>query len=189
MTAHLVMPTQGRDANDEIFSNLLISHNHGKTWAPSTPSYGSNECQAVQLSDGSIMLNCRSKRPMKFRTVQITKDLGKTWTPHTSHRKALIEPVCNGSTYRFDYRKQGQPGSVLLFANPHSQSARTHHTLQVSFDEGQTWPKQNRILLDEGQGAGYPSITRIDERHVGIVYEGSGAHLVFEKISIEELLQ
>ncbi len=31
-------------------------------------------------------------------------------------------------------------------------------------------------------------MTRIDDRHVGIVYEGSQAHLVFEKLALAELL-
>jgi sialidase-1 len=90
--------------------------------------------------------------------------------------------------YRFDYDQDGEAQSVLLFANPHSQQGRTHHSIQVSFDEGKTWPKEYRLLLDEGRGAGYPSLSRIDSKHIGIVYEGSGSHLVFEKISIDELL-
>jgi len=185
----LVMPTQGRDAQDRFFSNLLISRDHGKTWTVSpAASLGNTECQAVQLADGSMMLNCRTESPTKFRTVAVTRDLGQTWTPHPTNRNGLIEPNCNGSLYRFDYREGDRMRSVLLFANPHSQEARTHHSIQVSFDEGRTWPAQHRLLLDEGRGAGYPSLSRVDDRHVGIVYEGSGAHLVFEKISIDELL-
>ncbi len=186
----LVMPTQGRDAQDRHFSNLLISRDHGKTWNVSPPaSFDNTECQAVQLSDGSIMLNCRSESPTKFRTVAVTRDLGKTWTPHPTNRKSLIEPNCNGSTYRFNYNENGKAKSVLLFANPYSQKSRTHHSIQVSFDEGHTWPEKNRLLLDEGRGAGYPSLSRVDNRHVGIVYEGSGSHLVFEKIPIDSLLK
>ncbi len=186
----LVMPTQGRDAQDRHFSNLLISRDHGKTWRVSpAASFGNTECQAVQLSDGSIMLNCRTESPTKFRTLAVTRDLGKTWTPHPTNRKGLIEPNCNGSLYRFDYREDGKARSVLLFANPHSQQGRTHHSIQVSFDEGKTWPKEHRLLLDEGRGAGYPSLSRVDDKHVGIVYEGSASHLVFEKISIDELLK
>jgi sialidase-1 len=182
----LVMPTQGRDAQDRHFSNLLISRDHGRTWAVSAvASFGNTECQAVQLSDGSIMLNCRTEGPTKFRTVALTRDLGKTWMPHPTDRKSIIEPNCNGSLYRFDYNKGGSAKSVLLFANPHSQQGRTHHSIQVSFDEGKTWPEEGRMLLDEGRGAGYPSLTRIDNQHVGIVYEGSGSHLVFEKLSID----
>ena len=186
----LVMPTQGRDAQDRHFSNLLISGDHGKTWAVSAAaSFGNTECQAVELADGSIMLNCRTESPTKFRTVAVTRDLGRTWTPHATSRKSLIEPNCNGSTYRFDYRENGKPGSVLLFANPYSQKGRTHHSIRVSFDEGQTWPETHRLLLDEGRGAGYPSLSRVDDNHVGIVYEGSGSQLVFEKLSLDELLK
>jgi sialidase-1 len=119
----------------------------------------------------------------------VTRDLGKTWTPHQTNRKSLIEPNCNGSLYRFEYRQNGKVGSVLLFANPHSQKRRINHTIQVSFDDGKTWPKAHRLLLDVGRGAGYPSMSRVDDKHVGIVYEGSGAHLMFEKIAIDELLQ
>lgn len=184
----LVMPTQGRDAKDRHFSNLLISRDHGKTWTVSpAASYDNTECQAVQLADGSLMLNCRTESPTKFRTIAVTRDLGQTWTPHATNRKGLIEPNCNGSTLRFDYRVGKATKSVLLFANPHSQKSRTHHSIQVSFDEGKTW--RNRLLLDEGRGAGYPSLSKVDDEHVGIVYEGSGSHLVFEKIPISELLK
>ena len=185
----LVMPGEGRDEKDRMFSTLIISRDHGSTWTVGSTSAADNtECQAVQLDDGSIMLNARTERPTKFRSVWVTEDLGQSWRPHETHRKTLIEPNCNGSLLRFDYTEGGKPKHVLLFANPHSQTGRDHHSIQVSFDEGRTWPAQYRLLLDEGRGAGYPSLTRIDREHVGIVYEGSRAHLVFEKISLNELL-
>ena len=113
----------------------------------------------------------------------------KTWTPHPTHRNTLIEPNCNGSLLRFDYEQAGKKKHVLLFANPHTQKGRTHHTLQVSFDEGLTWPDSHHMLLDEGRGAGYPSMTRVDDQHVGIVYEGSQSQLTFEKIPLVDLLE
>ena len=88
----------------------------------------------------------------------------------------------------FDSAVDGREKHILLFANPHTQKGRTHHTIQVSFDDGQTWPESHHLLLDEGLGAGYPSLTRVDDDHVGIVYEGSQAHLVFERIPRSELL-
>ena len=185
----LIMPGQGRDEQDRHFSNLMISRNHGKTWTLSNPaSYGNTECQAVLLGDGSIMLNCRTERPTKYRTVAVTSDLGKTWRPHETNRKTLIEPNCNGSTYRLDYEEQGEKKHILVFANPHSQTGRDHHTIQISFDDGRTWPQEHHLLLDEGRGAGYPSLSRAGDRHIGIVYEGSQSQLVFEKLSLDELL-
>ena len=184
------MPGQGRDEQDRHFSNLIISHDHGKTWTLSNPaSFGNTECQAVLLGNGSIMLNCRTERPTKFRTVAVTSDLGNTWKPHATNRNTLIEPNCNGSTYRFDYKQDGKKEHILVFANPHTQAGRDHHTIQISFDDGRTWPKEYHLLLDVGRGAGYPSLSRVDDRHIGLVYEGSQSQLVFEKFSLDELLK
>lgn len=183
----LLMPAQGRDTKGEEFSTVMTSQDHGSTWTVGAPAYsGGSECQAAQLGDGSIMLNIRNRHD-RFRAVFVTRDLGKTWTPHETNRKALIEPTCNGSLLRVDYTEGGEKKHVLLFANPHSQKGRTHQTIQVSFDDCRTWPEKYHVLLDEGRGAGYPSLTRVDDRHVGIVYEGSQAHLVFEKVPLAEL--
>jgi sialidase-1 len=186
----LVMPVQGRDEQDVTFSTLVTSRDHGKTWSVgSSQAGGNNECQVVELADGSLMLNGRTTGKTRFRSVWVTRDLGKTWKSHATHRNTLIEPRCNGSLIRFDREAAGKTESLLLFANPYSQTGRDHHSIQVSFDEGQTWPSENRLLLDEGQGAGYPSMVQLDEGHLGIVYEGSQAQLIYEKVSIDELLK
>ena len=178
--ATLVMPGEGRNEKDRNFSTLIVSRDHGATWTVGSPSaIGNNECQAVQLEEGSIMLNARSARPTKFRSVWVTDNLGKTWRPHETHRKSLIEPNCNGSLLRFDYEEDGKPKHVLLFANPHSQTGRDHHSIQVSFDDGRTWPEKYRLLLDEGRSNGYPSMTRIDASHVGIVTKAARLILSF----------
>ena len=185
----LVMPVEGRDGRDIRFSTVMWSRDHGRSWNVQTPYAQVNtECQAAVLGDGRLMLNCRSMAPMKFRTVVVSSDLGASWTPHPTNRTALIEPNCNGSLYRFDFERGGRKQHVLLFANPHSQTGRDHHSIQVSLDDGATWPQEHRLLLDEGRGRGYPSLSRVDARHVGIVYEGSQADLVFECISIDDIV-
>lgn len=187
----LVMPVEGRDGGAALstFATIMISRDHGATWTVGKPAFsGGNECQAAQLGDGSIMLNIRNDHE-RFRAVFVTKDLGQTWQAHETNRNTLIEPNCNGSLLRFDYEQAGEQKHILLFANPHTQKGRTHHTVQVSFDDGRTWPQSHHVLLDEGRGAGYPSLTRVDVRHVGLVYEGSQSHLVFERFSLDELLK
>lgn len=191
----LVMPVQGRTGRQrlETFATVMISRDHGKTWQVGKPGYtGGNECQAAQLGDrsgdGSIMLNIRNDRE-RFRAVVVTHDLGVSWQAHATSRQTLIEPNCNGSLLRFDYEAAGAKQHVLVFANPHSQQGRTHQTVQVSFDDGLTWPDSHHWLLDEGRGAGYPSLARVDREHVGIVYEGSQSQLVFEKLAIVDLLE
>lgn len=184
----LVLPAQGRDEKGVPFATIMVSRDHGANWTVGEPAFsGGNECQAVQLLDGSIMLNMRNDHE-RFRAVFTTSDLGRTWREHETNRKTLIEPNCNGSICRVDWKRGAETRHLLLFANPHSQKARTHHTVQVSFDDGKTWPGKNHLLLDEGRGRGYPSLSRIGEDHVGIVYEGSQADVVFEKIALEELV-
>ncbi len=186
----LVMPAQGRYGRPaiETFATIMVSRDHGKNWTVGEPAFrGANECQAAMLSDGRVMLNMRNDHD-RFRAVAVTSDLGRTWSLHPTHRKALIEPNCNGSLMGLDVELGGRKRRVLVFTNPFSQVRRSHQTLQVSFDDGNTWPSSHHWLLDEGRGAGYPSLSRVDRDHIGIVYEGSQSQLVFERIPIRELL-
>ena len=186
----LLAPVQGRNKDGNPFSTIMTSQDHGKSWKVAKPAFvGSSECQAVELRDGRIMLNMRSKRTSgkNRRSVFVTSDRGMTWKPHSTHQKALIEPYCNGSTIRVDYEEHGERKSVLLFANPQSTKSRVNHTIQVSFNEGLTWPKSHHHLLDTGLGFGYPSLVQIDPKHVGIVFEGSRSHIMFMKFTIAEL--
>ena len=187
----LVMPVQGRDENQKEFSTLMTSRDHGANWAVGTPaSRGVSECEAAALDDGSIMLNMRNEAKddtFHYRAVYVTRDLGRTWQPHGPDRNRLIEPGCNGSLLRFDYDEAGEKKHVLLFSNPHTWEGRTHQTVQVSFDDGLTWPRDNYFLLDEGLGAGYlleldSGSTRHRRISCGIVYEGSQSDLVFQVI-------
>jgi sialidase-1 len=138
------------------------------------------------LADGAIMLNVRNG-DKKLRAVVTSTDGGQTWKPHPTHEKDLIEPTCNASLYRWtSANPSNQP--MLLFANPQDPKKRIRQTIQASTDDGLTWPTQQRVLLDQSHGNGYPSISRVDDDHVGIVYEGSQAHLVFERLARWEFL-
>lgn len=179
----LVMPVQGRDV-DGSFAAIMTSDDHGRTWRVSSRAYsGGNECQVAELADGTLMLNIRND-DRKRRAVVTTKDLGKSWDRHATH-EMLLEPTCNGSLYRWTHH-QDPAESVLLFANPRDEALRIRQTIQLSRDDGMTWPVAQRLLLDDGPGFGYPSLSRVDDDHIGIVYEGSQAHLVFERIARKE---
>ncbi|WP_290792385.1 sialidase family protein [Flavihumibacter sp. UBA7668] len=193
----LVFPTQGRDATGKAFSNITYSRDGGKSWITSNPALeeSTTECMAVELSDGSIMLNMRTNSNKGLigagngRSVAITKDLGKSWKEHETSRKALIEPVCMASLYKHRYMVAGKEKSVLLFLNPHSYTKRDHITLQVSYDDGKTWPVSKHILLDELSGRGYSSISSVDTNTIGLLYESSQAQLVFQQIPITEIIE
>ncbi|HET8737434.1 MAG TPA: sialidase family protein [Pricia sp.] len=193
----LVIPTQGRDANGLPFSNITYSKDGGKTWKTSNPaSHNTTECMAVELSDGTIMLNIRDNRNKENksetngRAIMLTKNLGETWTEHPSSHGALVEPTCMASIHKHNYvDSDGRPKSILLFSNPNSKYKRIRQTIKVSLDDGETWPKQYWTELDEGQGSGYSCITSIDTDHIGILYEGSQAQMTFQKVRIDELIK
>jgi len=58
-------------------------------------------------------------------------------------------------------------------------------TVQVSLDDGLTWPVERHILLDRSGGA-YSSLVMIDAETLGILYESSLADLVFQTIKLQE---
>lgn len=190
----LVFPTQGRDSQGMPFSNITYSRDGGKTWTASNAAYtNTTECMAVELNDGSIMLNMRDNRnrgntSVNGRRICITHDMGETWTEHPTSRNALIEPTCMASLHKHIYKRKKEAKSILLFCNPESCRERNNMTLKVSFDDGQTWPSAHKVLLDEWGGFGYSCITSVDDETIGILYESSQAQLVFQQIKLKDLL-
>ena len=78
----------------------------------------------------------------------------------------------------------------LLFANPAVPSSpRRRMTLKASPDLGATWPEASQLLLDEGESAGYPALSMIDEETVGVLFEGSRAHLTFMRVPLGEVVR
>ncbi|MGL4851732.1 MAG: exo-alpha-sialidase [Phocaeicola sp.] len=190
----LVFPTQGRDKNGLPFSNITWSKDGGKTWVASNPAYhDTTECMAVELSDGSIMLNMRDnrnrgKKENNGRRICVTSDLGESWTEHPTSSSALIESTCMASIHKHIYTVKGEKRSILLFCNPESYNSRDHMTLKVSYDDGMTWPDEKKILLDQYGSFGYSCITSVNENTIGIFYESSQAHMAFQQVKLEELL-
>jgi sialidase-1 len=141
------------------------------------------------------MLNIRDNRnrddksETNGRAVYTTVDMGKTWIEHPSSHQSLIEPVCMASLHKHQYSINGIKKEILLFSNPNSKYQRSNLTIKMSFDQGATWPQDSWVLLDEGKGRGYSCITSIDEKTIGIVYEGSRADLIFQKIDLSDYLR
>lgn len=190
----LVFPTQGRDATGKPFSNITYSKDHGVTWQTSTAATdeSTTENMAVELADGSVMLNMRANSNRtdtsenNGRAIAVTKDLGKNWTIHPTSHKALQEPTCMASILRHDYTVGKTKKSILLFCNPDSKVARNYITLKMSNDDGKSW--ERKVLFDEWKGRGYSCITSVDEQTIGVLYESSQADLVFQTVKLKDLL-
>lgn len=192
----LVFPTEGRLEDGLQFSTITYSKDNGKTWITGNPAYtNTNECMAVQLDNGSIMLNMRERSNRgkvdgNGRAIAVTKDMGNTWTEHSTSRKDLIEPACMASIHKHYYTNpEGKKRTILFFFNPSSTNRRDNFTLKCSLDNGETWPTEYWKQLDEQNGNGYSCITSIDNETIGILYEGSGADLVFQQIKINEIIK
>ena len=181
----LVFAAQYQDAseNDRIpHSTILFSRDHGGTWQLGCGvKSDTTEAQVAELEDGVLMLNMRDNRGGS-RSVYTTSDLGRTWQEHPSSRRALVDPVCNAGLIR-----AGE--TTLVFSNPAvPRPPRRRMTLKASSDLGLTWPEGQQLLIDEGQSAGYSSLTMIDEETIGFLFEGSRAQLTFMRIPLEALV-
>lgn len=189
----IVFPAQYQDPIDKKrlpHSTIIYSKDHGKTWQVGTGAFDdTTESQIVELEPGVLMLNCRYNRK-SVRVVMTTRDMGKTWQKHPTSERALIEPrSCMASLINVDQEVGKNIGNWLLFSNPDSTSGRHHITIKASPDQGMTWPKGHRLLLDEERSAGYSCMSMIDEKTVGILYEGSQAHMTFQRIPLADLLR
>ncbi|MEL6251029.1 MAG: exo-alpha-sialidase [Bacteroidota bacterium] len=186
----LVFPAQFKNKDQIPHSTLIYSKDHGESWEIGTGAKSkTTESQIVELSSGELMLNMRDDRGREnpeggFRSVAITRDLGKSWEQHSSSGNALPEPVCMGSLISTTYRGK----EILFFSNPAvSKGPRRRMSLKASFDQGKTWPTAYHLLLNEDNSFGYSCLTMIDEETIGILYEGQ-KEIFFQRISLANVI-
>lgn len=110
----------------------MYSDDHGDTWQighvfdNSTDRFLSNECQAAELSNGSVLINARGLGLVRCQA--ISNDGGLTFGPMVDVPE-MPQPLdgCEGSTIM-------HPNGWLFFTNPHEASwiaLRYNMTLQV----------------------------------------------------------
>ncbi|MCX8139075.1 MAG: sialidase family protein [Thermogemmata sp.] len=166
-------------------SHVIYSDDGGKTWhLGGSTGPDCNECQAVELSDGTILLNIRTYRPQHFRRlIARSSDGGKTFSEPVED-PALVDPVCQASLLRLSER-----GDELLFSNPAS-TRRQRLTVRLSPDGGKTWPHAR--LLHEGPAA-YSCLALLPDGTCACLYEAGTQHpyqtLTFARFSRRWLTQ
>ncbi len=165
----LVFPAQFKDASSIPYSTIVYSSDRGKSWKIGTgASARTTESAIAELSNGDLLLNMRDNKG-DFRSLSTTRNMGKSWTKHPASRKALIDPICMGSMIAF----KNSPGKhILAFSNPHTQRGRSNLTIQVSFDDGLTWPALLHIPVDNRKFFGYSCLVYLGNDRLGIIYEG-----------------
>lgn len=170
-------------------AGIMYSKDHGKTWKVSKHARtNTTESQVAEIAPGVLMLNMRDNRGGS-RAVSTTTDMGETWKEHESSRTALQEPICMASLIHVKAKDNVLGKDLLLFSNPNTTEGRHSMTIKASLDGGYTWLPENQLLIDSGYSWGYSCLTMIDEETVGILYEGSVAHMTFQAISLRDIIR
>lgn len=122
------------------FSFTMYSDDHGLTWKHGRPMYENltDECQAVETSDGRVYMTLRPRRGAP-------KKRGHSWSDDGGHSWSLIEldenlpdPYCEGSIIRARQSHGLQPSQIILVSIPR-KAGRNQITARLSKDEAQTW--------------------------------------------------
>ena len=159
-------------------SYTFFSDDHGETWQRGAKMThdASDECEAVEMTDGTIYINMRSRRGRNCRASAWSRDGGETWS-EVEYDPALPEPSCQGSIARFDVDR-------ILLAHPSHTDKRAGLTIRLSRDNCRTW--QVSRVLDQGPSA-YSDLAITDGGRILCFYElGEGySKLVLARFSIQ----
>ncbi len=186
----LVIPCDHREHEGyDCGSHVIYSDDGGTTWQiGEVIKPGANECQAVELLDGSLLLNMRMQTDSNGRRgTTRSKDGGLSWSA-LSHDENLPCPKCQASLIRMPSDSEDR----LLFTNPVAEDSpgpdygkRANMTLRISNDAGASWTEKS--VLHEGPAA-YSSLAALQGGDAGCLYEGGAEsqyeHIFFERISL-----
>ncbi len=186
-TGRLIVPcVHSETGKKESYSHVIYSDDHGKSWllGGSTPEPNNNECEVVELTDGTLLLNMRNyNRIYTCRSISKSQDSGSTWSPN-SYDTALIEPICQASIRRFTM--EPKPNRIL-FSNPAHVDKRRNMTVRLSYDECKTWQVEKQIF----PGPSAYSCLAVFNEDIMLCYECGETHamekITFAKFNIEWL--
>jgi sialidase-1 len=150
------------------FSFVFYSDDHGQTWTRGKrlDLNASDECEVVELTDGTLYMNMRSRQGKRQRAYATSKDGGKTWSA-VEFDPNRPEPSCQGSLIRLTGAKRFKRNRVLI-ATPANPKKRTHMTVRLSYDACRTWPVAK--VVHEGSSA-YSDLAMTSDGQILLLYE------------------
>nr|XP_019964177.1 PREDICTED: sialidase-1 [Paralichthys olivaceus] len=177
----LVVCGHGTIEGDGVF--CILSDDHGKTWSngaalKSIPynqkkrqqDFSPDECQPVEMPDGSIIVNVRNQNNYhcRCRVVARSRDGGMTLPiEDVFFDYELVDPVVAAGVLQ----KEG----VMYFINPSNEYKRVNLTLRWSLTDGNSW-ENNTVQIWAGP-SGYSCMTSLDnsviedKKYIYIIYE------------------
>ncbi|HSI36542.1 MAG TPA: sialidase family protein [Tepidisphaeraceae bacterium] len=149
----------------------FYSDDDGVTWkrsasaleAPEASRSGLQEPLVVELTDGRIMMLCRTDQGSQFRSY--SADAGHTWEP--AKPTDLLSPLSPASVTRLP-----KTGHLLMAWNDHTgidpklKGKRTPLTVAISKDDGQTWTNRKTLYADPLGWYCYTAIHLTADDHV-----------------------
>ena len=158
-------------------SYALMSDDHGRTWhhSPNITQDASDECAAVELSDGTLYMDMRSRQGKNCRARSLSRDGGQTWSP-AEYEPRLPEPSCQGSILR--------TAKAIYLTHPSNPDDRTHLTLYHSLDDCQTF--SSPTILYAGPAA-YSDLAATDTHLLCLFEADRSGRLVLEHIDPDHL--
>jgi len=190
-TGRLIVPvwiSNGGHRHRPSACSVIYSDDLGKTWKPGDvvpfDYVNMSETVAVELEDGSVMLNIRNEDRDHRRAVSTSKDGTRRWSAPTLHPD-LKEPVCMANIIRHSFKTDDQPGRIL-FSNPDNlkysgkvgtsydkNRDRVNLTVKLSLDDADTWPVSR--VLEPGISA-YSDLAVGPAADVYCLYERGGVN-------------
>ncbi|KAI5087370.1 sialidase-1 precursor, partial [Silurus meridionalis] len=192
----LVVCGHGTIEGDGVF--CILSDDHGRTWRnggslKSIPynqpklsqDFNPDECQPVELQDGSIMINIRNQNNYHCHCRMVVRSLdGGETLPIEELRfdQTLVDPVVAAGALQKD--------NVLFFSNPANSQSRVNLTLRWSLTNGTTW-ENDSVQIWAGPSC-YSSMTSLvgnaveDKKYIYVIYEKGHKNCV-ETISVAKI--
>lgn len=177
----LVVCGHGTIEGDGVF--CILSDDHGGEWyngaaLKSIPynqkkrpqDFNPDECQPVEMPDGSIVINvrnqnnyhCRCRVVVRSNDGGITLPIDNLYFDYT-----LVDPAVAAGALQKD--------GVLYFTNPSNEQRRVNLTLRWSVTHGESWEK--KALQIWAGPSGYSCITSLDSgsaedrKYIFVIYE------------------
>jgi len=151
---------------------VWYSDDNGATYSMgggAAPFAAMQECQVVELNNGSVILNMRNSK--KERAIAISQDGGATWESRW-YDQSLPDPTCSAGLINMN--------GTLYFSNDPTTSKRENMTLKRSLDSGKNW--ETYVQLTSNPSA-YSVMTEINRTHVAVIYE-TGKNTAYESVVI-----
>jgi sialidase-1 len=145
-------------------SLVFYSDDHGGSWQlGGVTDAGMNECEVVELADGSLLLSMRQYLGPKQRAFSTSSDAGLSWSKPKHHPEVHC-PVCQSSIQRYTLPPAK---NRILYSGP-GGPGRSRMTVRLSYDEGKTWPVAK--VIHDGSAA-YSDLVVLPDKSIGCLYE------------------